>query len=251
MWSHLLASVFYLHNLIFSELSSINCVAWSLEVEVQFYILAPLLAMMIFSIRPANLRRCLLLGSIFAASIGSEFIFQHHITLRLTLINFIQYFLSGFLVADIYLLEWGQSPSTRYGSDLVTLTALVALFTYRIFAPACGMLLIPWLVILVIMGAFRGIIFNKIFTNQWLYTIGGMCYTIYLYHYIVIGFLGHGRFFLFKSFIPDLMLSFIFIPFLILCISSVLFMIFEKPFMRRDWYVKWINLLKCNSLGLF
>lgn len=40
---HYLASIAYLHNLIYLEPSSINTVTWSLEIELQFYILVPLL----------------------------------------------------------------------------------------------------------------------------------------------------------------------------------------------------------------
>ena len=39
---HLMASAFYLHNLIYGMSSTLNTVAWSLEIEVQFYLLAPL-----------------------------------------------------------------------------------------------------------------------------------------------------------------------------------------------------------------
>ena len=39
---HLLASMVYLHNPIYGQMSAVNGVAWSLEVEWQFYLLAPL-----------------------------------------------------------------------------------------------------------------------------------------------------------------------------------------------------------------
>jgi peptidoglycan/LPS O-acetylase OafA/YrhL len=44
LWPNLLASLVYQHNLIFGEMSPINPVTWSLEIEVQFYMLAPALA---------------------------------------------------------------------------------------------------------------------------------------------------------------------------------------------------------------
>jgi peptidoglycan/LPS O-acetylase OafA/YrhL len=43
LFPHLLASLGYVHNLVFGTQSRINGVAWTLEVEVQFYIMAPLL----------------------------------------------------------------------------------------------------------------------------------------------------------------------------------------------------------------
>ena len=45
MLPHLVASVFYVHNLVYNSVSTINFVTWSLEVEIQFYLLAPLLGM--------------------------------------------------------------------------------------------------------------------------------------------------------------------------------------------------------------
>ncbi|MDQ6888687.1 MAG: acyltransferase [Bacteroidota bacterium] len=42
---HLFASLFYIHNLVYpGTLPVINPVAWSLEIEIQFYIMVPLLA---------------------------------------------------------------------------------------------------------------------------------------------------------------------------------------------------------------
>src|SRR6185312_6978064 len=41
---HLAASLVYAHNLLYGVGSTLNIVAWSLEIEVQFYVLAPLLA---------------------------------------------------------------------------------------------------------------------------------------------------------------------------------------------------------------
>src|SRR5207248_8852502 len=41
---HFLSSCFYLHNLVYADESLVNTVTWSLEIEVQFYVLVPLLA---------------------------------------------------------------------------------------------------------------------------------------------------------------------------------------------------------------
>src|ERR1019366_7455413 len=42
---HLGASLLNIHNLVYRTPSAINIVAWSLEIEIQFYLLAPFLAM--------------------------------------------------------------------------------------------------------------------------------------------------------------------------------------------------------------
>ena len=57
--THGLASLFYLHSLIFGAASAVNPPAWSLEVEIQFYCLAPILAWSYFRLRPKSLRRLL------------------------------------------------------------------------------------------------------------------------------------------------------------------------------------------------
>ena len=53
---HLAGSLFYLHGPLYGEASWINGVAWTLEVEAQFYLITPLLAM-IFLLRPSSARR--------------------------------------------------------------------------------------------------------------------------------------------------------------------------------------------------
>src|SRR5208282_2725980 len=66
---HLFASIFYLHNQIYAEPSSIDFVAWSLEIEVQFYILAPFLAAVFFFSGDKLYRRGALVLAIFLSAI--------------------------------------------------------------------------------------------------------------------------------------------------------------------------------------
>jgi peptidoglycan/LPS O-acetylase OafA/YrhL len=206
---------------------------------VQFYILAPLLAL-VFAIPSVLGRRSLLIGGILAASVLAELALWK----TESLINYIQYFLTGFLLVDIYLNKWEKLPPRSFSYDLFSGAALLALFSVGIMTSYYG-LLIPWLTMLVIMGGFRGKLFNRFFTNPWIYTIGGMCYTIYLYHFFIIGFLGHGRLFLFHSFWPDLLVSFVAVPLAIVGVSSILFLLFEKPFMRRNWHSNLLTKWKC------
>ena len=46
MVPNLIASLFYSHGLVYGRESAINGVAWSLEIEIQFYLLTPLLVLM-------------------------------------------------------------------------------------------------------------------------------------------------------------------------------------------------------------
>src|SRR5215472_16211346 len=97
---HLLASGLYVHNLIFHGPSLINVVAWSLEIEVQFYILAPILAI-IYCLR-STYRRIALVAACIAAAIF-QYLLAVESPLRLSLLGYAQYFLAGFLLADLYL----------------------------------------------------------------------------------------------------------------------------------------------------
>ncbi|HXL56584.1 MAG TPA: acyltransferase, partial [Chitinophagaceae bacterium] len=45
---HFTVSAFYIHNIIYNHISTINPVAWTLEIEVQYYIIAPLIAIALF-----------------------------------------------------------------------------------------------------------------------------------------------------------------------------------------------------------
>ena len=63
---HLLASLGYVHNIVYGIPSTINVVAWSLEIEVQFYILAPALASL-FIIRDRWVRRGAIIATAAAA----------------------------------------------------------------------------------------------------------------------------------------------------------------------------------------
>jgi peptidoglycan/LPS O-acetylase OafA/YrhL len=76
-----------------------------------------------------------------------------------------------------------------------------------------------------------------IFNNKYLAIIGGMCYTIYLYHVAIIYIFS--LVFLKLQLDPNYFSFFLFITSclaLIILISSFLFLVFEKPFMKKNWY---------------
>ncbi|MEO1418548.1 MAG: acyltransferase, partial [Bacteroidota bacterium] len=58
---HYFLSLVYLHNAVFLKYSFINPVAWSLEVEIQFYLLAPLLTWIFFREKNVIRRRTFLI----------------------------------------------------------------------------------------------------------------------------------------------------------------------------------------------
>ena len=102
---HFLASIFYVHNLTYNTYSVINPVAWSLEVELQFYLLAPFLAKMFFSFTSANVRKMVLATVIILFPVLQTVAGWHVMPIKGTLLGHLDYFLIGFFVVDIYLTQ--------------------------------------------------------------------------------------------------------------------------------------------------
>jgi peptidoglycan/LPS O-acetylase OafA/YrhL len=231
---HLAISLVYLHNVIFHQPSGLNSVAWSLEIEVQFYILAPLLCL-IFTVRDKVIRRGILCAAIAAFSIYAQVTDPRH---YLSLIGHVHYFLLGILFADLFVTDWMERPEHSAAWDAIGIAAWLSLIPLEAHKWTFAE---PLPVFLAYCGAFRGVLLNRIFSNRWLVVIGGMCYTIYLYHPIIV--IGMGRVtshLLLKSsplWLNVLIQWTIMVP-VILVVSSVLFFYLEKPFMRRDWYLK-------------
>jgi peptidoglycan/LPS O-acetylase OafA/YrhL len=224
---HLLASGFYVHNLVFRGPSLINVVAWSLEIEIQFYLLAPLLAL-IFGVAP-SFRRIGLVGCcITAATLQSLLVADN--PLRLSILGYLQYFLAGFLLADLYLT---CSPHGKSRWDAVSLVGWPAL-TLLLYYPALLPFVAPFVVALLYFGALHGNWSRRIFGHPVLTTIGGMCYTVYLLHNYSIAALGRltERVILSEVFLLRFCTQFALMVLPVLLISGLYFKLVEKPCMQ-------------------
>ncbi|CAN5659634.1 acyltransferase [soil metagenome] len=238
---NLLYSLFYVHGPILGQPSLINAVAWSLEIEVQFYILMPLLAL-VFLIRGTWLRRAILVSAAVAMMLVQPLqykafwgMYDRH------LLNFIQYFLAGILLADVFVTEWQNvSPAPRRGSfawgDLVWLviwpiTLLVLARGGRIEHFA-----LPALFFVLFAALFHSIWPRKLLRIAIIAIIGGMCYSIYLLHNSVILIAAHSGLWWpsHNYYLGVLQNALILIP-LILLVCGAFFRLIERPCMRRDW----------------
>ena len=111
---HVLASLVYADAFIYGSHPYPNIVLWSLAIEVQFYLLAPFLAR-VFKIREARPRRMLLAGLILLlppAIWAVAGLAGHTYLIYFSLAGNLQYFLAGFLLADLYLSD-GPAMAVR------------------------------------------------------------------------------------------------------------------------------------------
>ena len=234
--AHYLASAAYVHNQVFGYYSTVNGVAWSLEVEIQFYLLMPLLAV-VFSCRSIALRRGLLIAGIVTV-LALQAYMPEHGRISISLLGYIQYFLFGFLLADLYLLDPSFSaPATRHGWDAVALIAWYAFFAAWTSGDS-GLILVPFTIFAVFVTTFRSPVARWIFTHPLITTIGGMCYSIYLVHFWIIGN-AEKVIYRFRpqptAYWPELLIVGVPVLVVALAVCAVFFLLIERPCMDRTW----------------
>lgn len=234
-----MASIFYCHNLIYNSYSVINPVAWSLEVEFQFYLLAPFLAFGYFSIKNERLRRLIIISIIILTPILQNIFGWNTMPWKATIIGQLQHFLLGFLMADLYLNRKILFSRKNHLWDTIGILSLMIMayswsndwYKEIIFSFSTGLLFF---------SAFNGLLLNKCLSNQWITAIGGMCYTIYLIHLPFLELVTQWS-------APILSTSPIFLSFFIqailwvpvvLIVSGFFYLIIEKPFMDPSWFAQ-------------
>jgi peptidoglycan/LPS O-acetylase OafA/YrhL len=259
MLSTFLVRLFYLHGLVYRDAPALNGVTWSLEIEVQFYLIVPVLAR-IFCL-PAVLRRViLLLGVLLVPFVPRQGL------LLFTVVSQLALFLAGFLFADLYLEMQRKGTVTKRGYDFAALGifALVLVFPFLVrplarFRPFHGIddldvamsvlrHILPALILVFLLLMFRGVWLRRFFSLKPVYIIGGMCYSIYLIHYPLISTASR---LLAKvrpgmHYLPGLTLLVIFWLPMVVGIAAVFFSLIERPCMDHAWPGKLMARIKAR-----
>ena len=162
----------------------------------------------------------------------------------------LHFFSLGFLILDLHLHQaaknlwydatagigacwmlWGRTSmdSHPYLEMLGDVTSIAALF----------------------LGCLRGPAVNRICSTRVLSTIGGMCYTIYLFHGpMLMLFLNRGtaRLAFGQSYLMNLAIQATLVTGMIILASSLLFVLLERPFMEKGWHVRVIEWLRHTTI---
>lgn len=235
LWPHFIASFFYVHNEVYNQHSWVMPVAWTLEIEIQFYIVAPLLGLL-YRIRKKEIRWALFLVLIISSTV--YWFDKWH---GMHLIKFLHYFLAGMLMADLYV-EGIKFPG---GKNLGFYTGLISCLLLPFvlgFYDAFGFTVKFLLMIILFFAALTNKKLAGLFSFTPVAIIGGMCYSIYLIHEQVIS--AAGRLLKYMNTGIDVLNFVLFMLILVavvLVTSAGYFKLVEQPCMRRDWWRKFVT----------
>jgi len=230
LFPSLLASLVYCHNIIFQHTPYVAVVAWSLEIEIQFYLLAPLLFKILKF--PAAWRRGILVSGVLAFCLLQE-LYEPPFE---SIYSYLQYFLGGILLADLYVSkDWRSIMESKVILPLLPL--LLALICYLpVHGPGNKLLFLAAVVF-----CYYSILSNPrmkaVFSYKFIPIIGGMCYSVYLLHYFVISAAGRFtmEFRLTDNYLPNLLMQCVLLCLIVGLVSAVFYKWVEQPFMASKW----------------
>lgn len=233
LWPHLLASLGYVHNIVYGEGSLINNAAWSLEVEIQFYLLMPLVAIVLI-LGPFG-RRLILAATATVFSLNSLWL---PASCPKSILQYAQFFLVGILLCDYWTTKWrGQRRSWLADVPGVVSWPLFIWVNTKhpgVIADVTN----PWVMAMFFWSALRGIGHANALSFGAIPLIGGMCYSIYLIHGRPIALLVHGllaRLELAGSFTADYAIVFAVCVPAVLLASGIFYLLVERPCMNPSW----------------
>ena len=186
LWQSFVASFFYVHGLILNSPPKLNPPLWSLEVEAQFYLIAPLLLLPF--VRVKRLRRIVGPASVLAlCAVCSYFNTGAYFDQPQgkTILAYLPFFLVGVTCTG-----WAEESSEAVGwADAGLVAGYLLLWasgrfqSFRDFGPVLvrdeariGF------IYLIMFGALRGRLVRRVLSNPWMTLVGAMCYSIYLTH---------------------------------------------------------------------
>jgi peptidoglycan/LPS O-acetylase OafA/YrhL len=235
----LVASLSYLHGVLFGSFPRLFPPGWSLEIEVQFYILAPVLFFAYLKIK-----ECIRRISFGIAAIAIVCVLGPLYPMPFTVFDHFHYFWIGIIIADASTHLKGSIPDDlkRWASLAgwvgVALMIGAGLLENQPGAEAVVFrLLTSGAIVLMFSGAFHGASFRAVCSHPWISLLGGACYSIYLTHLQLIQIATSiiYRMPVMDSVLVELGINMALQPPLIFGAGLVFYAVIERPFMLPGW----------------
>ena len=250
----LLASLGYVQGLVFDRASPLNPPLWSLEVEVQFYVAAPFILMLLEPMASSRMLRrgCMGLATvmlIILAAVANQVAVEDQ-RFRFGLISHAYLFVFGILLGDVADDVLGRSAGQRRW-DLVFIAGLISAgvlgwaLTQLDAHPRTGMQAILFELTLsfscaaCLLGGLCGGVSARVLSQPWIVFAGVMCYSVYLVHIILVE--GVSQLVLSHLLLSNSLSIYLFYISTLSLASfgagGVFFLLLERPFMR--WPPSW------------
>jgi peptidoglycan/LPS O-acetylase OafA/YrhL len=250
----LLGSVFYLHGLIWGAYPRLFPPGWSLEVEVQFYILAPFMFWIWFRLRENWARivfaaAMLALGAVVSLQLGEKI---GPVFVDKSILRFFSFFWLGIVLADAR--PWITAKVAAFSPAKASTIGWLGLFVYLIVPQApenlAGGLATRAVVYASLIAMFVSAWapnsgFRAFCAKPWVSLIGGACYSIYLVHMQTAQAISMGV----AKLVPNLTLSLVF-PLMLLeyvaivVVGLAFYVVIERTFMLPDWHLALLRWLR-------
>ena len=248
LFDNFIASLFYVHYFVYGKWSVINPVTWSLETEVQFYMLAPFLCALFFKkTKKIFMAFIMIILTILSFIIISNIFVETYMKLHLSksILLYLPNFLVGFLIASLFVVKNNFLKKQLYLYDVIGLTSFYLMF---VTAKENRYLFIMFLFFLFI-SVFKGKLLNKFFRIKIIYVIGGMCYSIYLIHYAFFHFIVNFTkdILIFDEYILNFLVQAIIVFPIMFTVCSIFYILVEKPCMDKDWPKKLVIMFKSKT----
>ena len=252
---HYISGLFYAHGLVYRSVNPVSEVTWAVEVEFQFYLVMPLLAT-VFLVDHAGVRRRLLAAAIIAATglahvmtIGqpaSNVAGEPFPLAALSLPGYLNLFLLGMLVADLYVHEGWDRRRPSVTADLAFVAGMAGLFITPLSYGPGRTLLLPLACVLVVGGGIRGRLARWLLERPVIFLIGGMSYSIYLLHFGIVRLIGDPVTdgITFSSPTMEFLTGAVLLTGACLIAAVAFYLLIERPCMRPDWPLRvqrWIR----------